>query len=311
MNSKFELEQFSEEEKKMHMQNRFNSFFHKGARKPDIVIDVNIVNKLPQVSNAEKLFITNHFQDGKENWRLLKKGKEYIYISAVEDKRQLMKIESTFDKVAAYLLPKNEKSAVIKDKRELIRKKKGMFWDPSDIVYDFLQVLMISYFAQRNEGIFIHSVGIKDLDKKGYIFAGRSGCGKSTMARLWDKHTKAMVLNDDRIIVRKSNGKFIAYGSPWHGEFGDYLESRIEAAPVKRIHFIYHARENKYEELSGKKAFNLLYPALFPTFWDKHGIMNISSFAQDLILKIPSVSMGFVKNKKIVDYIRKIDKVKT
>lgn len=290
MQSRFSLERFSEEERKSQFTERFDNFFYSGKEKPHISIEVQIADKLPEIHAAKPLFITYHFQDKSENWRLLKKAGSYIYKSPLEDKKQLMLVNQTFDRVTAYLLPK---------------KGKGKVWTVNDIIYDFLQVLLINYFAQRKEGIFTHSVGIKDLDGTGLLFAGKSGAGKSTTARLWHKHSKAMVLNDDRIIARKHNNKFFIHGSPWHGEFSDYLASRIESAQLKKLFFIHHAPKNITKRLSQKMAFGLLYPALFPTFWDKERLENIVSFCQDLIKSVPCYSLGFVNDKRIIDFVRK------
>src|SRR3989338_3303063 len=231
LHSDFLLQQLSEEEKRLQYAERCNNVFYNGKAKPDILIKVEVVDKLPEVS-GETIFITNHFQSKTENWRMVKKGDSYIYKSPLEDKKQLMLVNRTFDRVTAYFLPKTKNYSGGKESQIFIKKHKGFVWSASDIIYDFLQVLLINYFAQRNEGIFTHSVGIKDIDGEGLLFNGKSGCGKSTTARLWHKHSKAIVLNDDRIIVRKINGKFFIYGSPWHGEFSDYLESRIERAPL-------------------------------------------------------------------------------
>ncbi len=292
MQSDFAFEQLTKEEQRLQVAERFNNFFYSGKKEPDILVNVEIVDKLPQIRKAEPVFITYHFQDGSENWRLLKKGNTYIYKSPLKDKRQLMLVNETFDRVTAYLLPK---------------KDKGWVWGLSDIIYDFLQVLLISYCAQEKRGIFTHAVGVKDLDGRGLIFAGKSGSGKSATARLWHKHSKAMVLNDDRIIVRKVNGKFFIYGSPWHGEFSDYLASRIKSAPLKKLLFIHHSLKNTARSLSEKSAFNFLYPTLFPTFWDRECLENIVSFCQDLIRSVPCYSLGCVNDKKVIGFVRKIE----
>jgi hypothetical protein len=291
LQSDFALEQLIGEEQRLQATERFKNFFYTGRHKPDIGIKVEIVDRLPKIRNTEPVFITYHFQDGNENWRLLKKDNTYIYKSSLKDKKQLMLVNKTFDRITAYLLPK---------------KNKGWVWNISDIIYDFLQVLLINYFAQTNSGIFTHSVGIKDLNGEGLLFTGKSGCGKTTTARIWHRYSKAMVLNDDRIIVRKLNNEFFIYGSPWHGEFSDYLVSRIESAPLKRLNFIHHAPQNTIRQISPKDAFNLLYPALFPTFWDKACLENIASSCQDLVKNVPCYSLGFVNDKKIIGFVRRI-----
>jgi hypothetical protein len=293
--STFALEPHTEEGQKLRFAERFNNFLYNRNQKPHIRIKVEIVDRFPKINNATNIFITYHFQNGKENWRLLKKGNAYIYKSPLEEKKQLMLVNKTFDTITAYLLPKA---------------KKGKVWSVEDIIYDFLQILLINYFALHKKGIFVHSVGVKDLDGKGLLFAGKSGCGKTTTAKLWYNNSKAMVLNDDRIIVRNHQGKFFIYGCPWHGEFSDYLHSKIKPAPLENLFFIYHARDNTVSRISQKQAFRLLYPALFPTFWDKDHLENIVSFSQDLVKGVPCYSLGFKDDKSVIGFVRKLNTAK-
>jgi len=284
-------EETTEEERRVFRSERYDNFSYFGKEKPEISIKVNVVKKLPRVSGIKHIFSTFHFQNGSANWHLFRKGNAYVYKTPLEDKLQLMLVNKAFDRVTAFVLPK---------------KNKGWVWSSADIIYDFLQVLLINHFALKNKGIFTHSIGIKDLDGSGLLFNGKSGAGKSTTARIWYKHSKAMVLNDDRIIVRKIKGKFLIYGSPWHGEFSDYLDSHIESAPPKKIFFIHHAKANNARKISPKEAFSLFYPALFPTFWDKTCLENVVSFATDLIKNVPCYRLGFVNNKKVIDFVRRI-----
>jgi len=75
---------------------------------------------------------------------------------------------------------------------------------------------------------------------------------------------------------------------------------------LDKIFFIYHASKNTVREVSKKEAFNLLYPAIFPTFWDKKCLENIASFCQDLIKDIPCYSLGFVNDERVIRFVRKI-----
>ena len=290
MQSTFPFEQRTKKEKKLERFERFQNFFYEGRQKPDITIQVNIVDRLPEIKQAQDIFITTHYINKNENWRLLKKNDFYIYKCPLEGKKQLMRVNMAFDKVNAYLLPK---------------KNKARAWNFTDIIYDFLQVLLINYLALRKQGIFTHSVGIRDLEDKGLLFSGKSHAGKTTLARLWYNHSKAMVLNDDRIIVRKIKKRFFIYSSPWHGAFSDYLGSKIESAPLKKIFFIYHSPENKIKIVSKKISLNLLFPCLFPTFWDKNCLENIVSFCQDLVSSVPCYRLGFVNDKRVIGFVRK------
>jgi len=293
MQSEFKLEQLSDKELQSLRPERLNNFLYaeEAGGRADIIIDINIVDNLPEALEAEDIFITYYPGSHNENWRLQRKGDAYIYRCALQNKKQVMLVNQSFDRVVAYLLAKANKGAV---------------WNSTDLVYDFLQFLLINYLALNNRGIFTHSIGVKDLDGAGLLFAGESGTGKSTTARLWHKFSKAMVLNDDRIIVRKLDGKFFIYGSPWHGDFNDYLQSHIESAPLDKLFFISHAPENTARHISEKEAFNLLYPTIFPTFWDKGCLENVASFCQDLVINVPCFRLGFLNNEKVIGFVREL-----
>lgn len=303
MQSKFSLLPL---DKKERMDWRFKGFLYKGNQKPDILINIEIVNKLTEIKGLKDIFTTTHFQDRDENWQLSKIGKDYIYKSLLEGKKQLMRVNRDFNQVDAYLLPKEEKTIIDDKEREFVKNNNGLVWSISDIIYVFLEVLLINYFAQRKQGIFTHSLGVKDLDGKGLLFSGKSGCGKTTLARLWDRHSRAMVLNDDRIIIRKKKKDFFIYSSPWHGDFSDYLMSRIEEAKLEKLFFIYHSQKNQVKPLAAKEAFSLLYPAIFPTFWDREGLENIVSFCHDLVRNVSCFRMGFIKDRGVIEFIRGI-----
>jgi len=81
---------------------------------------------------------------------------------------------------------------------------------PNPLDYPLGQVLMVCLLA-RSRGVMVHACGIDDHGR-GYLFAGNSGHGKSTMARLWNE--EARILNDDRIVVREKDGQFWMYATP-------------------------------------------------------------------------------------------------
>lgn len=270
---------------------RFLDFLSSDNARPDIVIEVGLVSELPRHAGARDIFVTYHPEDGQENWRLMKKSGRYIYKSDMGNKQQLMLANKEFDQVTAYLR---------------MKPGEGSVWSVDDIVYDFIQVLLINYLALRRAGMLVHGLGIKDLDGKGLLFAGESGAGKSTTGRIWYNHSKANVLNDDRIIVRKVKGKFFMYGCPWHGEFSDYLGSGPASAPLKNLFFIHHALENTVSALSAKEAFKMIYPVLFPAFWDKKFLAYNVSLSQEIAENVKCYRLGFVNNRNIIRFVRKI-----
>ena len=178
-------------------------------------------------------------------------------------------------------------------------------WDLREIVYDLMQIMLINHMAYHQKGLILHAAGVKE-NNRAFVFAGRSESGKSTTARLWHKHSKAVVLNDDRVIARKTGEGYRAYSSPWSGEFGHEKTSVSDEAPLKALFIIEHAKENFCRRLSGAQAFRFLYPVLFPVFWNRELIGNNLELCQDLMNNIPIVRLGFVKNKKVISFVRQI-----
>jgi hypothetical protein len=73
--------------------------------------------------------------------------------------------------------------------------------------------LFLYHQTLREEALLIHASGVLDV-QTGRLFTGRSGVGKSTMARLWAEHGNARIINDDRLYLRKVNDQWVMYNTP-------------------------------------------------------------------------------------------------
>lgn len=66
-----------------------------------------------------------------------------------------------------------------------------------------------------------------------YMFTAPSGTGKSTHTRLWREllKDKAVMINDDKPIIRFVDGEFYVYGSPFKGKhsLGENTKAKIKA----------------------------------------------------------------------------------
>jgi hypothetical protein len=272
---------------------RYKPLVYRGRKTADILIDVHVVNKLPCPAGIKELFAAYHPDQRNANWRLSLYRGRYIYSCPLKEKEQIVFVNRRFNRCRAYLL---------------VKKEIGSSWDVGELIYDFLQVLLVNYLAQRRTGIIAHAVAIKDTDGCGRLFAGKSGAGKSTTARIWRAHTRASVLNDDRVLIRKKKSGFFIYGSPWHGEFSDFLETCGEAALLDKVFFIYHAKKNTAKKISSLMALRHLYPSIIPCFWDKKLTANIIDFCGALAQEVSCWHFGFVNDKRAVSFIRGMKK---
>lgn len=162
------------------------------------------------------------------------------------------------------------------------------------------EVLFLNYMTQHRAGIILHACGIDD-NGNGYLFAGVSGAGKTTMSRLWLERSPARLLNDDRIIVRKLGDEFWMFSTPWHGE-----EESVSAGavPLAGIFVIDHHGQNHADSLTQNEAVAQLLIRSFPTYWDPGGMSFAVGFLSELASSVPCWSLGFVPDPTAVDFAR-------
>ena len=96
------------------------------------------------------------------------------------------------------------------------------------------------------------------VDGVAYIFAAKSGTGKSTHTRLWREMlgSQAVMINDDKPLIRvQSDNTALVYGTPWDGKH--HLSNNI-SVPVRAICILERSQENQIHEISKDEAFPVL-----------------------------------------------------
>ena len=161
--------------------------------------------------------------------------------------------------------------------------------------------LVMMHRLSLGEGLEVHALGLLDEDGCGYLFLGHSGAGKSTTARLWMSNPGVQFLSDDRIILRKLDGQFWMYGTPWHGDAGVASPAR---APLTSIFLLEQAPSIRFSPLPAPQASAELFARAFVPHYLKHGIHFALSFLDDLTRSIPSSIFHFVPTQDAVEAIR-------
>lgn len=164
-----------------------------------------------------------------------------------------------------------------------------------------LDELMMMHRLALGEGVEVHALGLADQDGSGYLFLGHSGAGKSTTARLWMAQPGVTLLSDDRIILRKHDGKFWMYGTPWHGDAGVASPGR---APVSAIFLLEHAPENKLLPLHPAKAAAELFARAFVPHYLQSGIEFSLGFLDQITRSVPCSILRFTPTQSAVEAVR-------
>jgi hypothetical protein len=168
---------------------------------------------------------------------------------------------------------------------------------PLDFPLD--ELLMINLLA-RGRGVEVHACGVIDRDGSAHVFAGQSGAGKSTIARLW-QNGQATVLSDDRLVLRLRDGRIWVYGTPWHGE--EEFASPA-SAPLARIHFLVHGRENAMRRVTDAAAAARLFSCCFPPFHDRVGMEFTLALLAGIVERVPCFELAFLPDPGVVDFVR-------
>lgn len=108
----------------------------------------------------------------------------------------------------------------------------------------------------RYNGLMLHASAVA-LEGRAYLFSGPCGRGKSTHTRLWQSvfGERAQVFNDDKPALRRMDGRWYAYGTPWCGKDGINLNQKW---PLGGICFLEQAQENRIRRLSAAEALPLV-----------------------------------------------------
>lgn len=137
---------------------------------------------------------------------------------------------------------------------------------------------------ENYNGFFFHSSSLM-LDDEAYVFTAVSGTGKSTHTALWRKlfKDKVVMINDDKPIIRKKDGVFYVYGTPWMGksDIGNNVK-----APVKAVYILQRGEKNSAVRVKPGAVFkNILEATVVPT--DRRNMEKLLELLDEFFSSVP------------------------
>lgn len=118
-----------------------------------------------------------------------------------------------------------------------------------------LRTVNFNHIMLRHGAVVLHSSFVLYMGRA-ILFCAPSGTGKSTQADLWAEHRGAEIINGDRTLLRRTDGKFTANGVYYAGTSGICKNA---SAPLAAIVLLGQAKENRVCEVSGTDAFLSLF----------------------------------------------------
>jgi hypothetical protein len=172
----------------------------------------------------------------------------------------------------------------------------------SESLAEILDPLLIDLLlADKRLGMILHACGVDD-GGQGLLFLGPPNVGKSTMGKLW-KEGGAATLSDDRVIIRRLDGRFWIYGTPWCS-YPELVSTG--RAPLDKVFFLKHAPDNEIKLLSPAEAAARLLTNCFPPFYDQEAMVFILEFCGHLASEIPACELGFIPDQSAVEFLRSL-----
>lgn len=95
------------------------------------------------------------------------------------------------------------------------------------------------------------------VDGKGYLFTAKSGTGKSTHTKFWRETfgDRAMMINDDKPLLRIGAEETRVYGTPWDGK---HHLSTNTSVPLNAICILERGVENEIQQVEPGQVLPLL-----------------------------------------------------
>ena len=182
-------------------------------------------------------------------------------------------------------------------------------WDPgarrgwirqSPNPYSLDSVLRIvhSLILAREGGMLVHSSSVIRGDVA-YLFAGVSGVGKTTISRLAppDVH----VLTDEMSYLRKEDGRYQAYGTPFAGDLARPGENL--SAPLAGIYLLKQGPANVIEELGTAEAVRGIMANILFFAQDPELVNALFEATIDLVARVPVRRLTFVPDASVWEHI--------
>ncbi len=166
---------------------------------------------------------------------------------------------------------------------------------PHALNYPVDQALIVNRLLHR-DACLMHGCGVLH-EGRAFLFMGRSGVGKTTLARLWRAHG-AILLNDDRMILRREGDRILLASSPWHGEEPAVCNV---TAPLGAIFHLSQAAVNQFTPLPAVLAAARLIANAVAPFYSAAALEKLGALVEATVDRVPCWSLAFAPTGAVVE----------
>lgn len=150
----------------------------------------------------------------------------------------------------------------------------------------------------KEGGFLLHASSVV-INGRAFLFAGISGAGKTTMARL--APSRAKLLTDEISYVTRQGDRYHAFGTPFMGEL-----ARVGAnlcAPISAVYVLAKGSENKIERLDRSEGSRALLENILFFAQDAEMVKLVFQSACDFVCQVPVRRLTFVPDARVWELI--------
>jgi hypothetical protein len=269
---------------------RFSAFVSTSGAEPDIVLKV-YSGKAYVPTGAKKVFTaplveetTEGLQNSQEPFWYVSKGIDTLYVQA-----------RVIEPVSWPLLIIPENKNVWHIFLGLTRPEKEQVPGPVDPLPYPLDGLLLYYLISKKGGLMIHGSGVI-TDGRGWLFSGKSGQGKTTIAKIFDG-CGDRVIHDDRLILRKGAEGWVMHSTPV------YRNDEPRSEKLDRLWLLSHGLANISTPVSGAEAAGLILANCIQQNWDGRATGKLAAEVADLVSSVAVSRLQFVPDRSVRDYL--------
>jgi hypothetical protein len=163
-----------------------------------------------------------------------------------------------------------------------------------DAVLRIIHTLMLA-----PEGGFLLHASSAVRNGKAFLFSGVSEAGKTTMARL--APPDVALLTDEASYVRKVDGQYVAYGTPFAGELGE--PGKNISAPIAALYLLKKATENRIEEIDPAEAVRRLLRNILFFAHEAESVRQVFTSACAFVQAVPVYQLSFFPDQRVWELI--------
>ena len=111
-----------------------------------------------------------------------------------------------------------------------------------------------------------------------------------------------MILNGDRAVCRKIEGKWTGFGLPWSGTSGEQINRSV---PIKAVVVLERKKVNRAFSISGEEALAGVLSNLQCPAWDAQLTGKAMDLLDDFLRHVPVIRLQCRPDKEAVEVLEK------